>query len=132
VVHKTFDRSFDSKEKLTYVVCIRPFSHGFYIGSNEGEMAMWLRSDQNPASTGKDPYDCVKKWQPAETKKNQILSLAINVSEEYLAVALDNNSIGLILTKTINMTEHRNTEVKFDLICRGFHTGAITGLDVAV
>ena len=131
-LHKEFINAFNSEESDSYVTCVRPFSQGFYLGSNDGDMALWLRQDQNPASTGKYPYDFIKKWQPVAAKKNVILALSISPKEEYLTVALQNNSIGIIPTKSIGLTEQKHTDVKFDLLSRGFHKGSITGLDVAV
>ena len=131
-LHKEFPNAFNSEESDSYVTCIRPFSQGFYIGSNDGDMALWLRQDVNPASTGKYPYDFIKKWQPVAAKKHTILSLSIAPKEDQLTVALSNNSIGMIPTKSTGITEQKSAEVKFDLICRGFHVGAICGLDVAV
>ena len=58
--------------------------------------------------------------------------MSLNNNEETLAVALENNNIGIIVTKSIPTTDDMNSEVKFDLVCRGFHNGAITGLDVAI
>ena len=37
------DNAFSPDENQSYVVCIKPFSKGFFIGSNEGEMAMYIR-----------------------------------------------------------------------------------------
>ena len=45
---------------------------------------------------------------------------------------MSNNSIGLTPTKSIGTSDQRVTDVKFDLVCKGFHVGAISGLDVAV
>ena len=44
-LHKEFINAFNSEESDSYVTCVSPFSQGFYIGSNDGEMALWLRQD---------------------------------------------------------------------------------------
>jgi len=49
-----------------------------------------------------------------------------------LAVAMENNNIGIVHTKSIGSSDSLNNEVKFDLICRGFHHGAISAIDVAI
>ena len=98
---KMHENGFKSDENLSYVVSIKPFSKGFYIGSNEGEMAMWLREEVNPSSTNKDPYDFIARWQPPATKRQQILGIALSSNEETLAVAMSNNNIGLVNTKSI-------------------------------
>lgn len=58
--------------------------------------------------------------------------MALNHTEEILAVAMTNNNIGTVNVKSIWQSDNQNNEVKFDLICRGFHNGSITGLDVAI
>lgn len=52
--------------------------------------------------------------------------------EELLAVALSNNNIGLIHYKSIGLNEDINKDIKFELVCKGFHSGSISGLDVAI
>jgi hypothetical protein len=44
-----------------------------------------------------------------------------------------NNNIGIVDIKSIGLNEEKqNPDVKFDLICKGFHSGPITTIDVAV
>ena len=40
---RVHDNAFQSEENNSYVVSIKTFSKGFFIGSNEGDMAMWIR-----------------------------------------------------------------------------------------
>ena len=40
---KEFANAFNSEESDSYVTCVRTFSQGFYVGSNDGDMALWLR-----------------------------------------------------------------------------------------
>lgn len=42
-----FSNAFNSDENSSCVVSIKPFSKGFFIGSNDGDMAMWVRSEEN-------------------------------------------------------------------------------------
>ena len=58
--------------------------------------------------------------------------MTLNSNEETLAVAMQNNNIGIVNVKSIWQSDNLNNEVKFDLVCRGFHNGSITGLDVAI
>lgn len=58
--------------------------------------------------------------------------MTLNSTEETLAVAMQNNNIGIVNVKSIWQSDNLNNEVKFDLVCRGFHNGSITGLDVAI
>jgi hypothetical protein len=60
------------------------------------------------------------------------LGLSISPGEEFLAVALANNNIGLVHLKTLGINEDISREIKFDLVCRGFHSGAIDSIDIAI
>ena len=66
---KEIENAFNSDDNISYVVCIKPFSKGFFIGSNEGDMAMWVRSEENNSTSGKSPYDFIRRWQPPATKR---------------------------------------------------------------
>ena len=129
---KEIENAFNSDDNISYVVSIKPFSKGFFIGSNEGDMAMWVRQEENNSTSGKSPYDFIRRWQPPATKRLQILGMAMSTGEEFLAVALSNNNIGMVHYKSIGLNEDLNKEIKFELICKGFHSGSISGLDVAI
>lgn len=45
---------------------------------------------------------------------------------------MENNNIGIVNIKSIGQSDSLQNEVKFDLICRGFHHGAISAIDVAI
>lgn len=79
-----------------HVSCLRSCSKGFYISSDNGFMALWVRSEENNATSGKQPYDFIRKWCPPSTRGVKILAMAVSPGEEYLAVACKNNNIGLI------------------------------------
>jgi hypothetical protein len=65
---REIDSAFQSEDP-TYVTAVSKFSKGILISSNTGDMAMWVRSEENNSSSGKDPYDFIRKWQPEITKK---------------------------------------------------------------
>ena len=47
-------------------------------------------------------------------------------------MALSNNNIGTVNTKSVWQADSgNNNDVKFNLVCRGFHNGRIDGLEVA-
>lgn len=58
--------------------------------------------------------------------------MAVSPGDEFLAVASKNNNIGIISIKSIGLNEDLNKEIKFDLVCRGFHSGSITSIDIAI
>jgi hypothetical protein len=61
-----------------------------------------------------------------------ILGSTVSLNEETLAVSLFNNNIALVNIKSVGLNEDTEREITSNLICRGFHSGGITSLDVAV
>lgn len=60
------------------------------------------------------------------------MSLDVSPGEEHIALSLENNNIGIVLTKSIGLNEDPNKEIKFNLISKGFHSGQISSMDIAV
>lgn len=110
---------------------IKRYSKGFFIASDNGYMALWVRSEENNSTSEKQAFDFIRKWQPAATKDLRILSLDCAPSEDYLALSLANNNIGKISIKSIGLNEDLTKEISFDLVCKGFHSGPISSIDVA-
>lgn len=129
---KEYESAFNSDEGNSSVTFIREFSKGFFVGSNTGEIALWVRSEENNATSGKDAYDFIRKVTPSATKNTRILGMSLSQLEDTLVVALDNNNIGLLSIRSLGLNDDINSEVKFDLVCKGFHSGPITTIDVAV
>lgn len=44
---------------------------------------------------------------------------------------MENNNIAIIDVKSVGLNEDIEREIKSDLLCKGFHSGAISSLDVA-
>jgi hypothetical protein len=122
----------EAEEEIVNVTAVKRFSKGFFVASDTGHMAVWIRSEENNSTSGKQAYDFIRRWQPAPTKGIKILGLSISPGEEFLAVALANNNIGLVHLKTLGINEDISREIKFDLVCRGFHSGAIDSIDIAI
>ena len=130
------ENAFNSDD-LYNITCVRAYSKGFFVASENGTMALWVRSDENNAATsgaGKDSqlYDFIRKWQPPATKGTRIISMCISPTEEYVAAACKNNDVALVHVKSVGLNEDQSKDVKVDLMCRGFHSGPITRMDVAV
>jgi hypothetical protein len=98
-ITQTIDSAFQSEaensEDKSFVTCIVKFSKGFIICSNTGEMALWVRSEENNSTSGKELYDFIRRWQPIATKNHSILSCSIG-NDDILACCLDNNNIGIL------------------------------------
>lgn len=128
---KEYDNAFNSEEPNSRVVFIKKFSKGFLVGSNIGELAMWVRSEENNQTSGKDAYDFIRKVSPAATKNTKVVGMSLNLLEDTLAVGLENNNIGMLSIKSIGLNDDTTKEIKFELACKGFHSGAISSMDVA-
>lgn len=80
----------------THVTAIAPWSKGFFICASNGEMALWVRGEENTSTPGKFLYDFIRKWQPAATRGRRILACTVGNAEEILGIAMDNNNIGFL------------------------------------
>ena len=49
-----------------------------------------------------------------------------------MVASLTNNNIGIVNLKSVGLNEDTEREIKFDLVCRGFHSMGIDSMDVAV
>jgi len=121
-------------EEIFSISCIQPYNKGFFIGSNEGTMALWVKSEENNQTASKEDqiYDFIRCWSPVATKDTKIISMNVNSSEDYVAAACLNNNIGLVNIKSIGLNESMSRDVKVDLVCQGFHSGPISCIDIAV
>jgi len=121
------------------ITCITPYGKGFFVGSEEGLMSLWVRSEENNKTTGKDPYDFIRKWMAAEKMRAKIVSMAVSFTEDMLAVGFATNEIGVCDISSIGLNqdfrrarEYIDKEVKFEIVCSGFHSKAINSMDVAI
>jgi hypothetical protein len=60
-IKREIDSAFQSEDS-SYVVSVCKFSKGFFVGSNKGDMAMYVRSEENNSTSGKELYDFIRKW----------------------------------------------------------------------
>lgn len=56
----------------------------------------------------------------------------VNSSEEYIAASCWNNNVYIVHVKSVGLNESMDKEVKVDQLAKGFHSGPITAMDVAV
>jgi|TARA_B110000285_G_C15128801_1_gene622067 hypothetical protein len=49
-------------QPIMNVSLIRPYSKGFFIASDNGFMALWVRHEENNSPSGKQAYDFIRKW----------------------------------------------------------------------
>lgn len=121
-------------EEIQSISCIQAYSKGFFIASEEGTMALWVKREENTQTTSKEDqvYDFIRKWSPIVIKGTKITAMDVNPSEEIVAASCLNKNIALVNIKSIGLNENINRDIKVDLVCRGFHSGAINCIDIAV
>lgn len=56
------ENGFMSDDAMIGVSIIKPYSKGFLLCSDTGYMALWVRSEENNSTSGKQLYDFIRKW----------------------------------------------------------------------
>ena len=87
------------------ISCLLPYSKGFFVASDSGLVALWVKSEENQNSNGKDYYDFIRRCDCKGLQNVKITSMAISPSEEHLALACKNNNIGIIHLKSLGLNE---------------------------
>jgi hypothetical protein len=54
------------------------------------------------------------------------LGLALDATEENIALCMSNNNIGLVNIKSVGLNEETKPDIDFKLLCSGFHSRAIS------
>lgn len=92
-----------------------------------------MRQEENGNSKGgRDPYDFIRRFDPAAIRGLKVCSLSVSPCEDSLAIGCKNNNITMISIKSIGLNEEPQPEVTSTQVCSGFHSGAISQIDVAV
>ena len=105
---------------------IKSFSAGIVVGSSQGHLLFIER-----VNLPDQMYKNVRYT--SREKVSKVVSLCINYNEQLLGVAFNSNEICTISLN--NIFDNLKTdlfELKFDVVCDGFHQGAITSMDVAL
>jgi WD40 repeat protein len=88
---------------------------------------LFLEKTQNTDN----PYQIVRHV--TRDKPAKVCGLCFNINEEYLCIAYNSNEICYLDISQININlRNRIFEIKFELVCQGFHQGPITSMDVAL
>jgi len=132
-VKQVIDNAFGSEE-LFNITAIKEFSKGFFLGSDKGHIAMWVRSEENNQSTNKENqiFDFIRAWKITSLELAPIICLDVNSTEEYIVAGCKNNNIYINFIKTVGLNEAMDKDVKVNQVAKGFHSGAITTIDIAV
>jgi len=106
---------------------VKSFGRGLVIGSNQGNI-LFLEKTNNSDKPFKKLRVISRDIKPAK-----VVGLTFNNSQDYLAIAYNSNEIGYFyVNNIIENLQNQNFELKFELVCDGFHQGAITAMDVAL
>ena len=77
---------------------IAAFSKGFIVGSDNGNMAIWVRVDEsdkgNDSLGDEGGVSFLKRWHTE--RKSGIMAMDITLTEDLIAVAFQNNDIATI------------------------------------
>ncbi len=105
---------------------VKPFLRGLVIGSNQGNILFIEKTSNN-----EHPYQPLRLI--SRDKQAKAVAMSFNNSQNYMAIAYDSNEICYFNTNNIiDNLRNRNFDLKLELVCDGFHQGAITGMDVAL
>ncbi len=105
---------------------IRSYSKGLIAGSANGYI-LFLEKTQNT----ENPYQIIRHV--TRDKPAKVSGLCFNLTEDYLCIAYNSNEICYLDINQININlRNRIFEIKFELVCQGFHQGPITSMDVAL
>ena len=105
---------------------IKSFSKGLVVGSTKGHLLFVEKRTNNDTSF--IPIRYTKREKPAG-----VTGIAFCKGEEFMAVSYNSNEIASINIKNIfDNLKSVNFDLKMNLVCDGFHQGAITSMDVAL
>lgn len=105
---------------------IRSYSKGLVAGSVQGHILFIEKTTHSET-----PYQVIRHI--VRDKPAKVNGLSFNNTEEYLVIAYNTNEICYMNIEGINMNlKNRLFEIRFELVCDGFHQGPITSMDVAL
>jgi WD40 repeat protein len=105
---------------------IKSFSKGLVVGSKEGHLLFIEKLNSGDGSYRPLRYS-------SKDKAAKVVGVSFNNNEDYMVVAFSSNEIATI--NSSNLIENLNNEsfdLKFDVVCDGFHQGPIHCMDVAL
>jgi len=104
---------------------INSYKNGIIIGSNKGNLLFMEK-------TQKEDYIPIRYTM--REKESEVTGLAFSsFKQEYLAISFKSNEIAYIsLHNIFDNLKNDNYELKFNIICDGFHSDKITTMDVSL
>ena len=106
---------------------LKSFNNGLVIGSTQGHL-LFVQKFLTGDNISFSPIRYTKR-----EKQACVTGLTVNKSQDHFAVSYDSNEIAYFNIKNIfENLRIVDFELKMDLVCEGFHQGAITTMDVAL
>ena len=106
---------------------LKCFNNGIVIGSTQGHL-LFVQKFISGDNISFSPIRYTKR-----EKQACVTGLAVTKSQDYFSVSYDSNEIAYFNVKSIfENLRLVDFELKMDLVCEGFHQGAITTMDVAL
>ena len=106
---------------------LKSFNNGIVIGSTQGHL-LFVQKFITGDNISFSPIRYTKR-----EKQACVTGLTVNKAQDYFAVSYDSNEIAYFNIKNIfENLRVLDFELKMDLVCEGFHQGAITTMDVAL
>ena len=106
---------------------LKCFNNGIVIGSTQGHL-LFVQKFLSGDNISFSPIRYTKR-----EKQACVTGLTVNKMQDYFAVSYDSNEIAYFNIKNIfENLRIVDFELKMDLVCEGFHQGAITTMDVAL
>jgi WD40 repeat protein len=105
---------------------VRSFSKGIVVGSQQGNLLFLEKLSQ-----GEQSYRPIRYT--SRDKPAKVVGLSFNNGEEFMVAGFSSNEICTINANNImENLSNENFELKFDLVCDGFHQGPIACMDLAL
>ena len=106
---------------------LKSFNNGIVIGSTQGHI-LFVQKFISGDNISFSPIRYTKR-----EKQACVTGLTVNKNQDHFAVSYDSNEIAYFNIKNIfENLRIVNFELKMELVCEGFHQGAITTMDVAL
>ena len=106
---------------------LKCFNNGIVIGSTKGHL-LFVEKYTSGDNISFSPIRYTKR-----EKQACVTGLAITKEQDYIAVSYDSNEIAYFSIKNIfENLKILDFDLKMELVCEGFHQGAITTMDVAL
>lgn len=116
---------FEGEPEELIPTTIKCFAQGLVVGSDDGVMALWQRTDLvELTDIDEGMFRQLKTWKVG--RKQPVVSIDISPSEDVVVFALRNNDIG-ICSLTMNASD-----VVPSILYSGFHSGMINSMDIAL